>query len=590
MKIDYTRDALFSDFAKMMLKDRYLLPNEISPQEGLMRAAKAFSDNAEHAQRLYDYASKHWFMFATPLLSNGGTSRGLPISCFLNTVEDSREGIMETFTENAFLASNGGGIGTSWSSVRSNGTGTSRGSASTGIIPFIKMQDSQTLAFSQGVTRRGNAASYLNVTHPEIEEFLDIRKPTRDENRRCLNIHHGVVIPDSFMKIIEGLRDKKIVDDSWDLRDPHTGEITKTVSARVLWIKILQNRMETGEPYILFEDTVNDALPEFQKRLGLKVTQSNLCTEITLATDANRTAVCCLSSVNAEKYHEWENHPTFIEDLFRMLDNVLTVFIKTAPAEMYKAIYSAQRERAVGLGLMGFHALLQRKSIPFESETARSINKEIFTKLNREADKASKLLAVERGECPDAKGFGERFSHKLAPAPNASSSFLCGDTSPGIEPIPANIVTRKTLSGSNELRNSRLKEVLSSLGMDTDKVWNSIFANEGSIAHLDGVSDHIKNVYKTAWEIDNDWIITHAADRAGLVCQAQSINLFLTPRVNKQKLFDLHMTAWEKKVKSLYYVRSISAKTTETIQRDKARVNVFSTPTAVEDECLACEA
>lgn len=589
MKINYERDNLLTDYAVGMLKQRYMLPTEISPQEAFMRASRAFADNNEHAQRLYDYASQHWFMFATPILSNGGTKRGLPISCFLNSVGDSRQEIMDTFTENAFLASNGGGIGTGWSKVRSNGARTSRGSSSTGLIPFIKMQDSQTLAFSQGDTRRGSAAAWLHISHPEIEEFLDMRKPSGDANRKSLNMHHGVVIPDSFMRLIKRRETDRNFDDSWDLIDPDNGLVVKTVSARVIWAKILQNRIQTGEPYLMFEDTVNDALPDFQKRLGLKVTQSNLCSEITLATDENRTAVCCLSSVNAEKYDEWKDHPTFLEDLFRMLDNVLTVFIKTAPPEMYKAVYSAQRERAVGLGLMGWHAALQQRMIPFESEAAAKLNVEIFAHLRGGADKASKKLAIERGECPDAKGYGERFSHKLAPAPNASSSFICGDTSAGTDALPANYYTKKTLSGSVAFKNPRLVKLLESKNLNTERVWRSIAAEQGSVQHLSELTELEKAVFKTAWEIDQHWAIKHAADRAGFICQSQSINLYFPADVDKKHLHKVHMRAWEEEVKTLYYIRSMALRRGETIQRDeKVRANIFAAVN--EEECVACEA
>ena len=365
VKIDYSRDELLDEFAIATLKDRYMIPGEQSPQEAFARAAETFADDEDHAQRLYDYVSNLWFMFATPVLSNGGTRRGLPISCFLNYVDDSREGITDHFTENAFLSSFGGGIGGHWSDVRSIGTKTSKGSESTGVIPFIKVVDAEMLAFSQGVTRRGSYAGYLHINHPEIEEFLDVRKPTGgDTNRKCLNLHHGVVVSDAFMERIHNAGKIDNFDDSWDLIDPHTKRVVKTVSARALWVKLLQNRMETGEPYIMFEDAVNNELPDFQRRKGLRVHHSNLCSEITLATNEERTAVCCLSSVNLEYFDEWKNHGAFIPDLIRMLDNVLQYFIDNAPEQLEKAKFSAMRERSIGLGAMGFHAYLQKNGIP----------------------------------------------------------------------------------------------------------------------------------------------------------------------------------------------------------------------------------
>jgi ribonucleoside-diphosphate reductase alpha chain len=588
MKIDYSRDSLLDEFSIKTLKDRYMLPEEKSPQEAFARAAKAFSDNEEHAQRIYDYASKQWFMFATPLLSNGGSSRGLPISCFLNYIDDSREGITETFTEDAFLSSVGGGIGSYWGDVRSSGTKTSSGSESTGVIPFIKVTDSLMLAFSQGVTRRGSNAAYLHISHPEVEEFLDIRKPTGDANRRCLNIHQGTVISDKFMRVIEEASLNKSFDDSWNLIDPHTKKVVKTVSAKALWIKIIQNRAETGEPYIMFEDTVNDALPDFQARLGLKVRQSNLCSEITLATDQNRTAVCCLSSVNIERYDEWKNDPYFIPDLIRMLDNVLQVFIDNAPEQLYKAVYSAFRERSIGLGAMGLHAYLQSKGVAFESAIAKSINKHIFKNIKEQAVAETTKLAEERGACPDAKGFANiRNAHLLAIAPNASSSIICGNTSPGIEPYRANAFNQKTMSGTYLLKNKYLEKALETYGMNNEKVWNGIMANKGSIQHLP-LPDHVKEVFKTAVEIDQRWIIEHAADRQEYICQAQSLNLFFPADVSKQELHYIHMLAWKKGVKTLYYLRSEAFRRSDTLSQKMERYNFdFSKP--VDTECLSCE-
>ena len=447
INIDYRKDKLLTEFSHKTLQDRYLVGDEVSPQEGFARAAQAFADDEAHAQRLYDYASNLWFMFATPVLSNGGTQRGLPISCFLNYVDDSREGITGHYTENAYLSSFGGGIGGSWSDVRAQGTKTSKGSESTGVMPFVKVVDSEMLAFSQGVTRRGSYAAYLHMSHPEVEEFLDMRKPTGgDTNRKCLNLHHGVVIPDKFMEIIHKATKEPGFDDSWELIDPHSGEVKKVVSARTLWVKLLQNRMETGEPYLMFEDAVQADLPDFQQRKGLQVNHSNLCSEITLATDEERTAVCCLSSVNLEYYDEWKKVPAFIPDLIRMLDNVLESFIQNAPPQLERAQFSALRERSLGLGAMGFHAYLQKNGIPFESPIASAINYEIFDSIKSQAQNTTEELAVERGACPDDDSCSVRNAHLLAIAPNASSSIICGNTSPSIEPYRANAYTQKTKS------------------------------------------------------------------------------------------------------------------------------------------------
>ena len=587
MIIDYSRDNLLGEFSIKTLADRYMLPEEKSPQEAFARAAKAFSDDEEHAQRIYDYASQHWFMFATPLLSNGGSSRGLPISCFLNYIEDSRHGITEVFTEDAFLSSVGGGIGSYWGDVRSSGVKTSSGSESTGVIPFIKVTDSLMLAFSQGVTRRGSNAAYLHVSHPEVEEFLDIRKPTGDANRKCMNIHQGIVISDKFMRVIEKASLDKTFDDSWPLIDPHSKKTIKTVSAKALWIKIIQNRAETGEPYIMWEDTVNDALPDFQARLGLKVRQSNLCSEITLPTDQNRTAVCCLSSVNIEKYDEWKNNKKFIPDLIRMLDNVLQYFIDNAPEQLYKAIYSATRERSIGLGAMGFHSYLQSKGVAFESAIAKSINNAIFKNIKEQAVEETTRLAIERGSCPDAKGYNIRNAHLLAIAPNASSSIICGNTSPGIEPFRANAFNQKTMSGTFMLKNKFLEAQLETLGMNTETVWTSIMANRGSVQHLD-IPEQLKEVFKTAVEIDQRWVIEHAADRQHYICQSQSLNLFFPADVSKQELHYIHMLAWKKEVKTLYYLRSEAWRRSDNLSQKMERYNFdFSKP--VDTECLSCE-
>ena len=588
MLINYKRDNYLSEFSHKTLEDRYLIEGESSPQDAFARAARAFSDNEAHAQRLYDYASKLWFMFSTPVLSNGGTTRGLPISCFLNYVEDSREGITSHYTENAFLSSVGGGVGGSWSDIRSVGSKTSNGSESTGVIPFMKVVDAEMLAFSQGVTRRGSYAAYLDISHPEIEEFLDVRKPTGgDVNRKSVNLHHGVLLSDRFMGLIEQATREPGFDDSWDLIDPHTQKVVKTVSAKTLWVKLIQNRVETGEPYIVFKNTVQEALPFYQLEKGLRVHHSNLCSEITLATNEERTAVCCLSSVNLEEYDEWKNDKNFIPDLIRMLDNVITYFVENAPDTLSKAKFSAKMERSLGLGAMGFHAYLQRKNVPFESPMAVGVNKQMFGHIKKEAVNATKTLAVERGEAPDAVGQGVRNVHLLAVAPNASSSIICGNTSPSIEPYRANAFTQKTKSGSSLLKNEYLEHILQELEEDTDEVWKSIITNNGSVQHLEFLDDWTKDVFKTAVEIDQRWIIEMAADRQKEICQSQSLNIFFPANVSKQELHAIHMMAWKKKVKTLYYLRSEAIKRAETVSDEALRQYIFESMD--EEGCLACE-
>ncbi len=596
LTLDRTRDALLTEFGKKTLEDRYLLAGE-SYQDMFARVATAYADDADHAQRVYDYMSKLWFMPATPVLSNGGADRGLPISCFLNSVNDSLDGIQNVWNENVSLASNGGGIGTYWGGVRSIGEKVKGAGQTSGIIPFIRVMDSLTLAISQGSLRRGSAAVYLDIHHPEIEEFLEIRKPSGDFNRRSLNLHHGINITDAFM---EAVRDGK----PFDLISPKNGEVRKTVDARNLWTKILEIRMQTGEPYLIFSDTVNRQMPQHQKDLGLSVKQSNLCSEIMLHTGLDhkgveRTAVCCLSSVNAETFLEWREEPRFIEDIMRFLDNVLEDFITRAPSSMAAAVYSAQRERSVGLGLMGFHSFLQSQGVAFESAMAKSWNMRLFKHLRREADKASRTLAEEKGPCPDAadRGVMERFSHKLAIAPTASISIICGGTSAGIEPIPANIYTHKTLSGSFAVKNPYLQDLLSEKGIDTEAVWSSILENEGSVQHLDALSDDEKAIYKTAFELDQRWVIELAADRTGDICQAQSLNQFIPGDVNKWDLHMLHWSAWERGLKSLYYLRSKSvqraafagAEDKKEEEIDPNQPDLFSAAPTDYDECLACQ-
>lgn len=585
INIDYRKDKLLTEFSHKTLQDRYLVGDEVSPQEGFARAAQAFADDEAHAQRLYDYASNLWFMFATPVLSNGGTQRGLPISCFLNYVDDSREGITGHYTENAYLSSFGGGIGGSWSDVRAQGTKTSKGSESTGVMPFVKVVDAEMLAFSQGVTRRGSYAAYLHMSHPEVEEFLDMRKPTGgDTNRKCLNLHHGVVIPDKFMEIIHKATKEPGFDDSWELIDPHSGEVKKVVSARTLWVKLLQNRMETGEPYLMFEDAVNADLPDFQKNKGLRVHHSNLCSEITLATNDERTAVCCLSSVNLEYYDEWKKVPAFIPDLIRMLDNVLESFIQNAPQQLERAKFSALRERSLGLGAMGFHAYLQKNGISFESPLASAINYEMFDSIKSQAQNTTEQLAVERGACPDDDSCSVRNTHLLAIAPNASSSIICGNTSPSIEPFRANAYTQKTKSGSYLQKNKFLEELLEKYEQNTESTWKSIVTNKGSVQHLEFLSEEEKEVFKTAVEINQSWVIEHAAQRQEFICQSQSVNLFFPPDVNKGELHNIHMLAWAKNMKTLYYLRSEAISRADNVSNKIKREIIFE-----QQDCLSCE-
>ncbi len=588
---DPSRDALLTEFGKTTLNDRYLLAGE-TYQDMFARVATAFADDIGHAQRIYDYMSKLWFMPATPVLSNGGAERGLPISCFLNAVGDSLDGIMDTWNENVWLASNGGGIGTYWGGVRSIGEKVGQNGQTSGIIPFIRVMDSLTLAISQGSLRRGSAAVYLDVHHPEIEEFLEIRKPAGDFNRKSLNLHHGLNLTDEFMIAV---RD----DLPFALRSPKDQAPLKHVNARKIWQKILELRLQTGEPYIIFSDTVNKAMPSHQKKLGLKVRQSNLCSEIMLHTgmDHNgreRTAVCCLSSLNAETFMEWQNEPEFMEDIFRFLDNVLQDFIERAPPEMERAVYAAMRERSVGLGLMGFHSFLQRQGVSMESAMAKVWNNKIFRHIRRGADAASVKLAQERGACPDAaeNNVMARFSHKLAIAPTASISIICGGTSAGIEPIPANIYTHKTLSGSFAVKNPYLEQLLEEKGKNTESVWSSILKNEGSVQHLDCLTDDERNIFKTAFEIDQRWVIELAADRTPLICQSQSLNMFIPGDVDKWDLHMLHWMAWERGVKSLYYCRSKSVQRAGFAGEDnKADIDtsLMTTEKTDYEECLACQ-
>ncbi len=581
--IDLARDDLLTVFGKEVLKDRYMLPTEKSPQEALARTAAAFADSDAHAKRLYDYSSKLWFMFATPVLSNGGTDRGLPISCFLNYVPDSREGLSEHYAENIWLSSSGGGIGGYWGDIRSQDQSTSKGNKTTGVIPFMHVVDSQMVAFNQGATRRGSYASYMDISHPEIIEFIEMRKPSGgDVNRKNLNLHHGINVPDKFMKALEK-------DEMWKLIDPHNKKVIREVKARQLWIKILETRVSTGEPYIMFSDTVNKGLPKELKDKGLKVHHSNLCSEITLPTNDERTAVCCLSSVNLEYYDEWKDNTQFIDDIMRMLDNVLTYFIKNAPSHLWRAVASAKAERSVGLGAMGFHSYLQRKGIAFNSPMSFGINKNIFKHLHDKALESNLSLGKTRGEPSDMKGSGKRFAHMLAIAPNASSSIICGGVSPSIEPLRANAFTQKTMSGSFLVKNKYLEELLESKGKNTKDVWKTIISSRGSVDALEFLTAQEKNLFKTAIEIDQSWIVDLAGERQKYICQAQSLNLFFAPDVNVRRLNNIHKRAWEKGLKTLYYCRSEAIKRAENISV-KVERKVREDSMEDEESCVMCQA
>ena len=592
VEVDHGRDALLTDFGKETLRDRYLLPGE-SYQDLFVRVASAYADDAAHAQRIYDYISKLWFMPATPVLSNGGTGRGLPISCYLNSVDDSLDGIVNTWNENVWLASRGGGIGTYWGAVRGIGEPVGLNGKTSGIIPFVRVMDSLTLAISQGSLRRGSAACYLDISHPEIEEFLEIRKPSGDFNRKALNLHHGVLLSDAFM---EAVRDGT----SWALVSPKDGSKRGEVDARALFQKLVETRLQTGEPYIVFIDQVNRSMPKHHRDLGLKVSTSNLCSEITLPTGRDhlgkdRTAVCCLSSLNLETWDQWNGDKQFIEDVMRFLDNVLQDYIERAEPGMERAAYSASRERSVGLGVMGFHSFLQARGLPFEGAMAKSWNLKIFKHINAQVNEASMQLAVERGPCPDAADVGvmERFSCKMAIAPTASISIICGGTSACIEPIPANVYTHKTLSGSFSIRNPYLEKLLITKAKNSEAVWSTILERGGSVQHLDFLSQDEKDTFKTSFEIDQRWLIELAADRTPYIDQSASLNLFIPADVEKWDLLMLHFRAWELGIKSLYYLRSKSVQRAGFAGGVEADNTIDAPKFEVEsrdyDECLACQ-
>ncbi len=598
IKIDRSRDSNLTEFGKETLKDRYLGQNE-SFQDLFARVASVYSDDNLHAQRIYNYISNLWFMPATPVLSNGGTERGLPISCFLNEASDSLKGIVDLWGENVWLAARGGGIGSYWGNLRSIGEKIGKVGKTSGIIPFIKVMDSLTLAISQGSLRRGSAACYLPIDHPEIEEFIEMRRPTGgDVNRRSLNLHHGVLVSDDFMRAVE-------TDGQWALRSPNDGSVQSTISARNLWIRLLTARIETGEPYIVFIDTVNRQIPQHHKLAGLKVKTSNLCSEITLPTGIDndgkeRTAVCCLSSLNLDTYDQWKDDKQFVEDVMRFLDNVMTDFINRAPNEFENAKYSAMRERSVGLGVMGLHSYFQQKGIPFGSVMSKVWNKKIFKNIQEKVDSASIIIAEERGACPDAAEYGikERFSNKTAIAPTASISIICGGTSPGVEPISGNSYTHKTLSGSFNVRNKYLKKILEKYGKDNEETWSSITTNQGSVSHLNFLTNEEKDTFKTAFEIDQRWIVELGADRTPHISQAQSINVFVPADIHKKELHAIHFQAWKKGLKSLYYCRSKSIQRAEDVTAGTSTdvtKNVYSKSNKSNneennyEECLSCQ-
>ena len=588
IKVDYSRDSLFDTLGLTRLKESYMMDGEESPQQRFAYVSNMFGSNPEHAQRLYEYSSKHWLSYSTPILSFGRSKRGLPISCFLNFIDDTAEGLVENLSETNWLSMLGGGVGIGFG-IRS------ADDKSTGVMPHLKMYDASSLAYRQGKTRRGSYAAYLDISHPDILMFLEMRRPTGDQNMRCLNLHHGINIPDAFMEIIENSMKDTDFDDSWELKDPHSGEVAEVVSAKELWQRILEMRMQTGEPYLHFIDESNRRMPQWLKDKGLKIHQSNLCSEIILPTNEKRTAVCCLSSINLEYYDEWKNNTMFLKDVAEMLDNVLQYFIDNAPDTISRAKYSASMERSIGVGALGWHALLQRKNIPWESAMATGLNKEIFTTIRRRLDSANKHLAEERGPCPDGKTAGVRFSHVMSIAPNASSSIIMGNTSPSIEPFRANAYRQETLSGSHMHKNQYLDKIIREKAKDPDKydeIWSSIIANDGSVQHLSELDDWEKDVFKTAMEIDQRWVVQHAADRQEFIDQAQSLNVFFRPDTDIRYIHAVHFMAWKQKLKTMYYCRSDKIakadKVAKRIEREVIKEIDFKQMTE-GDTCLACE-
>jgi ribonucleoside-diphosphate reductase alpha chain len=588
IKVDYKRDALFDELGVKRLKESYMKDEEQSPQERFAFVSNAFGSNPEHAQRLYEYSSKHWLSYSTPILSFGRSRRGLPISCFLPYLHDSAEGLVDCLAEVNWLSMLGGGIGIGLG-IRS------ADDKSTGIMPHLRTYDASSLAYRQGRTRRGSYAAYLDISHPDVPIFLEMRKPTGDPNMRCLNLHHGINITDDFMHLIEQAMLDPNFDDTWEFKDPHSGEVRDTISAKLLWQQILEMRMLTGEPYIHFIDTSNRLMPQFQKDLGLKINQSNLCSEIILPTDKERTAVCCLSSVNLEYYDEWKNDPLFLRDMAEMLDNVLEYFIDNAPDAIERAKYSAMRERSIGVGALGFHAYLQKNGVAFESVIAKSLNNKMFSHIKGKLDEANIELGTERGSPADCTGTGRRFAHVMAIAPNASSSILMGNTSPSIEPYRANAYRQDTLSGSYLNKNKWLDAVLRTKNLSDDEladIWSSIIANDGSCQHLDILDENEKEVFKTSMEIDQRWVVEHAADRQHYIDQAQSLNLFFRPDANIKYIHACHFLAWKKGLKTMYYCRSEKLakadKVSKRIEREVIK-ELDMSAIAQGNECLACE-
>ena len=586
LEIDLTRDNLFDELGLLRMKESYLRDDETSPQQRFAFVSTTFGSNPEHAQRLYEYSSRHWLSYATPILSFGRSKRGLPISCFLNFIEDTAEGLVENLSETNWLSMLGGGVGIGFG-IRS------ADDKSTGVMPHLKMYDASSLAYRQGRTRRGSYAAYLDISHPDILMFLEMRKPTGDQNMRCLNMHHGINITDDFMQIVERCMLDKDADDSWNLVDPHSHEVRDTVSAKELWQRILEMRMQTGEPYLHFIDESNRKLPQWLKDQGLRIHQSNLCSEIILPTNEQRTAVCCLSSLNLEYYDEWKTDPQFLADIAEMLDNVLEYFITNAPDVIQRAKFSAARERSIGIGALGWHALLQKRNVAWESALAVSLNKQIFKHVRKQLDDANKTLGAARGEAPDAVGTGNRFSHMLAIAPNASTSIIMGNTSPSIEPYRANAYRQDTLSGSHLNKNKYLDIILKDKAGDKyDEAWSSIIANDGSVQHLEYLDEYTKDVFKTAMEIDQRWIIQHAADRQEYIDQAQSLNVFFRPDSNIKYIHAVHFQAWKAGLKTMYYCRSDKiAKADKVAKRIEREVikEIDLTARAEGNECLACE-
>jgi len=591
IQIDLSRDELFDKLGIQRLRESYMREEEESPQERFAFVSLQFASNIEHAQRLYDYASKHWLSYSTPILSYGRSKKGMPISCFLNYINDTAEGLVENLSETNWLSMLGGGVGIGFGIRASD-------DKSVGVMPHLKTYDSSCLAYRQGRTRRGSYATYLDVSHPDVIQFLEMRKPTGDQNVRCLNLHHGINISDRFMELIERCMADPDADDGWNLTDPHTGEIRDTISAKYLWQKILELRMETGEPYIHFIDTSNKHLPQWQKDLGLKIHQSNLCSEIILPTDKDRTAVCCLSSVNLEYYDSWSKNTMFLRDMAEMLDNVLQFFIDQAPDAVARAKFSAMRERSIGIGALGFHAYLQKNMIEWESWQATSANMRMFRHIRSKLDEANMELGKERGEAPDASGTGRRFSHVMAIAPNASSSIIMGNTSPSIEPYRANAYRQDTLSGAYLNKNKHLVGLIQDkieageTKQTEDEIWSSIISNDGSVQQLRFLTEEEKNVYKTAMEIDQRWIIDHASKRQEFIDQAQSLNLFFRPDVNKKYLHLVHFLAWKSGLKTLYYCRSEKVGKADKVSRriEREIIKESDMTALVENsECLACE-